>query len=238
MAREIFFVAGAGEQLDSSQMAYKLCRKWIKRGDIITIIKYNNSIGPVNRTPNPADFTGSLTKSKLDGIIALQRALERTRNVPIIIGYSLGAYVVSDFLERMAAGAYPGLQVGKVLLIASPRAALRATTNVIGIAGPHKPYPRNVQVFELNNINDLICSVTVGSVLTKLPGIVDVLTGEMLDTQEEWAEWWEHQRSTGKLRPPSFRDIMLIQKYMDQTGHVHDYFRDIVLSRFPERVLL
>ncbi|QGF20333.1 lysin B [Gordonia phage Sixama] len=237
MTREVIFVAGAGERLDSSMMAYRLCRRFLKTTDKVTFLQYNNSIGPVNRTPNPADFTGSLTASRISGRVALVNYIRQTSFVPIIVGYSLGAYVVSDFLEFMAKGQYPGLQVGKVLTIGNPRAAKRKSTNVVGIAGAHGKWPSNVQTYELSNYMDLISSVTDGSMLMSLPGIVDVMTGRIFDDVDDFAAWW-NEITKNVRAAPTFRDIDLINRYRNQSGHVNDYFYDRVLNSYPSQVFV
>ena len=214
---EILYLGGAGD----TDFIPKLVRS-VTQEHVLKRVDYPGSIGPVNLTPNPYDWTEGIKESRQIGEKRLAARIQATPNVPIIIGYSLGAYVLSDFLENKARGKYPNLEIAQTITIGNPR---RLTW---GIAGSHKPFPISHGIrgkhFEIAAMNDVIANCPRGSVLRKLPYFVDAVTGLSRNSATQFmsliltgtlANYW---RLTD-------RDIELCWKYLDQTGHNKDYFQ-------------
>ncbi|MGV9709104.1 hypothetical protein ACWDTI_00360 [Gordonia sp. NPDC003424] len=236
MSREIVLVAGCGEKLDHTMVAYNLCKQWFRPTDQIVFLKYENSIGPVNSNSNPLEFDAGLNEALKDCEERLVEYVGQTPNVPLIVGYSEGAYGLSNFLESLHAGRYPDLEVDGALLIASPRAFRR--NNVEGIAGAHGAYPALPKgVWGLSNIRDGIASTPVNSVLRKLPGIVGLFTTNLPDIPNvNWMEYFIKIFVQNNFAP-SLNDLKLIQGYLNGSTHVSQYFSDPKLNSYPAKLL-
>ncbi|UAK38374.1 hypothetical protein K8O93_00815 [Gordonia bronchialis] len=234
MTREIIFVAGAGEQLNSSMVPYRLTRPAHRRDDKLTILRYDNSIGPVNNTA-PADWATGLDHALRDGEAELAAHIRRTPYVPVLVGYSLGAYVISSFLERMALGAYRGLEVAEAVLIANPRAGEEVGRK--GIAGAHGRFPAGLPVVGISNYHDIVCRTPVSSALRKLPGLVSATTADPQDwgSLDNWLAWLAGVFVENNVAP-TVADIALARGYF--TGaHTSAYFDDLVLRNAVVKAL-
>lgn len=236
MSREIVLVAGCGEHIDKSMVAYNLCERWFEPTDDIVFLDYENSIGPVNSSSDPLDFDLGLNEALVNCEQNLAAHVKQTDNVPLIIGYSEGAYGVSNFLESIEAGRWPDLEVAGALLIASPRAGRRL--NVEGIAGAHGPYPTLPQrIWGLSNYQDGIASTPYNSILRKLPGIVGLFTTNLPDIPNvDWGSYFM-KIFVENNAVPTLNDLTLIQGYLNGTTHVTDYFQKPVLADYPANLL-
>lgn len=140
---DIITVRGAGEAhdrpLNMLGNVVELLDK--KRFRHVADLDYPASIGPVNPQRNP--FGPNLSQSLTIGKHALADAIRATPNLVGVLGYSLGAYVVSDFLEDVFVAA-PYTHDCKVMftgLVANPRRAPGNGLPGYGIAGAHHPWP-------------------------------------------------------------------------------------------------
>jgi hypothetical protein len=147
-------------------------------------VDYPAAIGPANPTFNLMGKV-SAQESTTRGVEALTRAVHATGGPYGVIGYSLGAMVVSQFLEQLH-GPFPRLRAQKpafVGLVANP---LRAEGDSIdgkahgwGIAGQHKPWPV-LPVFEVANPSDPITACRPRSPLRPIgAGIMSSRSGSV-----------------------------------------------------------
>lgn len=230
MTDHYFFVGGAGEHPNRTQLGYLLLQKaGVLKGNIVVhFINYPASIGPVNLTPNPVDFQENARQSIGAGVRELQRAEQNIRpgDRCFLVGYSLGAWVVSNFLELTATNGYAIPELKAAITIGSPRRL--ATPTGGGIAGGHGSYPSNVKHIEVSNWDDIVSNTPPRSWLRNLPFIEEVLTtGQYEGTRKSWVDvamLFAGMRLTQ-------RDKDLLRKYVDQTGHNKAYLENPAFAR-------
>ena len=216
----IFWLGGAGDDRFLPDLIGP-----VKGEHTLVRIPYPGSIGPVNLTPNPLDWTQGIAESRRIGKEMLIEAIEKTDGVPWIAGYSLGAYVVSDFLDEMQEDKHEDLCVTGAITVGNPR------RQVGGIAGPHKPWSRltgnqtRFEHLELAAPNDVIANCPPNSALRKVPYFVDAVTGLNSTGRTNFMSLV----LTGAMVPYwnlTPRDVELCWKYLDGTGHARDYLKD------------
>lgn len=225
--REIFFVSGTSEVSKNVKdtLAYKLCLPWIKKDDRCVGIDYPASIGIANTTPNPTDVLQSAKQSRKLAVIELVRAIRATNEVPFLVGYSLGAWAVTDFLEAKARGEYKDCFIAGAILIANPRNGAPSVFGH-GIAGKHAPFTPGLKVLELNNFRDGICCTPAKSALRIFPYLGEVFTFDVdEDTRKAYrdlifAKWKQ------EVALPTLHDVFLLQGYIDGKAHTVEYFQD------------
>lgn len=133
-------------------------------------VDYPASIGPANPQHR---FEGcSEEQSVALGVEALAAEIRATPNRVGILGYSLGAIVVTRFLEAKARGGYPDCEVEWVANIANP---LRREGDSIdpgavgfGINGQHGPWPDDIATLEVAHRADGITCCPADSPLRTL----------------------------------------------------------------------
>ncbi|QNJ55402.1 lysin B [Gordonia phage LittleFella] len=228
---QFMFMAGAGEHLDDRQLGYKFMRPLLCGKDSTSFVRYGNSIGPVNNTPQ-ADWGLSLLAAVDNGKRELIRAIRETTHVPWIVAYSLGAYAATTFLEEKAQGFHMDLQIGGAILIGNPRAYRRV--NRQGIAGAHGRFP-SIPVVEVCNYHDLICSTPLNSIMTKLPNAVSALTGDHLDGNA--LHKWFLDMLVRQTALPTMEDVRMLSGYANGTSHQSDYLENPEFRRQVARVL-
>ncbi|WP_433669675.1 PE-PPE domain-containing protein [Nocardia sp. CA-136227] len=133
-------------------------------------IEYPAAIGPVN--PQRSLLGCSEQQSIDQGVAALVKAIHATPNQVGLLGYSLGAEVVTRFLEAKGCGEYPDCEVAWAANIANP---LRMDGDSIdpnpvgfGIAGRHDRWPDEFPIWEVANPSDCITSCPADSPLRTL----------------------------------------------------------------------
>lgn len=221
---EYMIVRGTGESLNSN-LPTAFMRPLLGPGDTLTQVDYPASIGPANPTPNT--WGPSMEKSLNLGLEALVAAVRRTPNIPVLVGYSLGAYVISRFLENLAAGKYPDLQVAGAIQIASPRAPL--VNGREGLARAHGRY--SVPVCDIRNYWDMICNTPSDSPLMKITGLVAIGTLGVPDGFDVWN--WVSRELLRASAPPSLGDLRLVEGYLPggNEDHTRPYLADPVFRR-------
>lgn len=215
-------LVGTGEKKDKSSVPYKLIQGSLGPGDRLEFINYPASIGPANSTPNPVDWTQGLAQSLTEGEYSLTRAVMATHDVPVLVGYSLGAYVVSNYLENRAKKSRFNEEIKQAILIANPRAKLNRGR--AGICNPHGDFGK-VKVTEVTNWNDMIASVPINSVLKKSPYFVDFVTGGL---RNKTVLFDAIARNNGF---PTVNDFFQLIGYIDQSEHVHAYFEAMFVNQ-------
>lgn len=233
---EYMVLAGTGETQNLDCVPAKLLRQkyGIRSWDKITIVHYENSIGPANQRGDKLDWRVGLQQAISKGVMRLREAIRKTNSVPVLVGYSLGAYVVTEFLEGKSEGHFQYLQIRGAILIANPRAALNGQRQ--GIAGPHGKIPRGV--FEINNYNDMICRTPKGSFLTLVePGVMlatGIADGTMSPVSPGAMKILNEMLIKASVTQPSLsidRELRLINGYLSGKEHVQEYFVNSVLVR-------
>jgi len=133
-------------------------------------IAYPASVGPAN---SGGDVLGpSEDQSIAQGLPLLAAAIRATPDLVGLMGYSLGAELVSAFLEAKARGQYADCELGWAALVANPRRAPGESIDPdpvgSGINGAHGPWPDGLPVFTAANPADGITSCPPGSPLRAL----------------------------------------------------------------------
>ncbi|MGW2664154.1 PE-PPE domain-containing protein [Nocardia tengchongensis] len=137
-------------------------------------VDYPASIGPANPQRNLA---GCSEQQSIDrGVAALVQAIHATPDKVGILGYSLGAEVVTRFLEAKARGEYPDCELAWAANVANP---LRREGDSIdpepvgfGISGQRGPWPDEFPIWEVANPADAITSCPRDSPLRTLADTV------------------------------------------------------------------
>lgn len=161
--------------------------------------------------PN-GDLAGaSELESRAVGLANLEALLESNPEPVILMGYSLGALVVSDYLEQRAAG-LSGPQIVAVINIANPSRwegdSYGLSSVGYGLDGPHGPWPF-VPRYEIANPGDMITSagpfspwrrfavvirgLSFGNLGAWVPALLaglDELKAQGLAANWWRAEWW------------------------------------------------
>lgn len=217
---EYIIVVGTGERTGDENLPTAFLRPLLKPGDTLRYVEYPASIGPAN--PTPGTWGAGLTRSRTAGLGALAHAVAVTPNVPVLLGYSLGAYVVSDYLEALAAGRYPGHEVAGAIMLANPRAP--RVNGREGLARGHGRFPSGVPVIEVRNYWDLICNTPSDSPLMKVTGLVAVATGGLMEGFDLAA--WVLQELLRASRLPTMDDYRLVTGYANGPEHTTRYLSE------------
>lgn len=201
-------------------------------------VDYPASIGPANPQNNPRGVP--LLVSVLDGKVNLAAHIRDTSNPNVIvIGYSLGAMVVSAFLEDMAAGAHylQGLQVSRVVLMSNPRRAPETPGGTYGIAGVHDDYPDGLPVVEVWNPADGITACPDGSPLRL---VADGIANMSLAVGGGWRTiagasmpWWRRITPDGRLW---WNAIALARGYVFDGQHTVRYITQGFTARAADEL--
>ncbi|WP_405164732.1 PE-PPE domain-containing protein [Nocardia sp. NBC_01499] len=141
-------------------------------------VDYPASVGPANPL---AGLDGCSEEQSIDdGVRALVVAIRATPNRVGLLGYSLGAEVVTRFLEAKARGEYADCDVAWAANVANP---LRREGDSIdpdpvgfGINGQHGPWPECIPTWEVANPADGIASCPADSPLRTLADAVSAFS--------------------------------------------------------------
>ncbi|MFJ4653834.1 PE-PPE domain-containing protein [Nocardia sp. NPDC088792] len=173
---DVITCRGTGEPLNGTTNMLPLLTEQLDptKYTIGVDLDYSASVGPANPQEDLAGV--SEDDSVAAGVTALAAAIRATPLVVGIAGYSLGAMVVTRFLEAKAAGEYADCEVAWAATVANP---LRAEGSSIdpapvgfGLAGQHGPWPDGIPVWEAANPADAITSCPADSPLRTLADAV------------------------------------------------------------------
>ncbi|MFI9508420.1 PE-PPE domain-containing protein [Nocardia sp. NPDC052566] len=138
-------------------------------------IDYPASIGPVN--PQNRWEGCSEAESVARGVQALVAAIRATPDRVGLLGYSLGAIVVTEFLEAKARGEYADCEVAWAANIANPWRrqgdSIDGDAVGFGINGEHGRWPDDIPTWEVANPADGITCCPEDS---PLRGLADTLS--------------------------------------------------------------
>ncbi len=153
-------------------------------------IPYPASVGPFNGDDNP--MGPSEEQSIAAGLPLLAAAIRATPNLVGLLGYSLGAELVSRFLELKAQGQYQDCELAWAGVVANPNRApgesIDSDSTGYGINGAHAPWPAGLPVFTAANPQDGITSCPDKSPLRDLATAVSPFTFATLDWTVELAQ--------------------------------------------------
>ena len=152
-------ICGTGERPGDPSNMLNVAASALPQADHHDIV-YPASIACFNPTGN---ISGpSEAESRTQGVAALAAAIRATPYNTVISGYSLGALVVSDFLDAKAKGQYADCEVAAVVNIANPARAAGQSYGLpsvgFGLDGQHDPWPAGIDVYEIANMSDAITS--------------------------------------------------------------------------------
>ncbi|MFX0581191.1 PE-PPE domain-containing protein [Nocardia nepalensis] len=175
-------------------------------------VDYPADVGPANAAHG---LGGCSEQQSIQlGVRALAQAIRDTPNQVGVLGYSLGAEVVTRFLEAKAGGEYSDCELVWAANIANPLRregdSLHANPVGFGINGQHGPWPDDVLTFEVANPADGITSCPADSPLRTLADSVSAfsfaeLGGWTMDLADRlrrnrWQlatfDWWLHPLCT------------------------------------------
>lgn len=133
-------------------------------------VDYPACIGPANHAGDPLGI--SEAESVTQGMASLAALIRATPNRVGLLGYSLGAELVSRFLAAKATGEYADCELALAGLVANPDRApgesIDAAPVGFGINGAHAPWPQDIPTFTAANPADGITSCPAGSPLRNL----------------------------------------------------------------------
>ncbi len=176
-------------------------------------IPFFASIGPMN--PEKSFLGASLKASRESGKLHLLQYLRENEGPFIILGYSLGAIVVTVTIEELVEVGdwYTLHKIGAVANFANPLrnegdSFFEFDVPGYGIAGQHAPFPEGLLYYEMANRFDGITCCAYDSPLRNLPDVGDAfsfaITGgwsqDLIDRlyQQRWQlmswQWWKNPR--------------------------------------------
>jgi hypothetical protein len=183
---------------------------------------YPASIGVANRT---FAVTGpSEGESVLEGVENLANLIRSTPNKVGVLGYSLGAEVVSRFLEAQGRGEYADCELAFSACVANPLRregdSIDAAPPGFGINGQHNAFPERPH-FECANPDDAITSCPEDSPLRGLADVVSAfglaaIGGWGIDLRDRLLErrwqpvtwgWWRNPLRTWDLYEEAADDV-------------------------------
>ncbi|MFE3754568.1 PE-PPE domain-containing protein [Nocardia tengchongensis] len=171
---------GTGEQLGSAaNMLADVTGKLDPAQYVIgPDVDYPASIGPAN--PGAGVAGCSEEQSITAGVQALALAIRAASNPAGLLGYSLGAEVVTRFLEAKARGEYADCEVAWAANIANPLRlegdSIDPSPSGFGINGQHGPWPEGIPSWEVANPRDAITSCPADSPLRALADTVSAFS--------------------------------------------------------------
>lgn len=221
---EYMIVRGAGESWKVEEtLPYHMLKPNLKPGDTVRNLNYSASIGPV--VQKPSLWGNGLEQSVDQGVRALRNYVLRTENIPVLIGYSLGSYVISRYLEQRYLRNNIDEKIRKAILVANPRASERLGR--CGIAGPHR-YFGIVDYHEVLNYDDLICGTPAHNVMLLAAPLASLALGGLPKDYDS------QLRRLDLARMLSGKEIELVEGYISGREHVEAYKRPIFMNDFAK----
>lgn len=222
-------VRGTGEQRwAASNMLNQVARLAV--GPIVHVdVDYPASIAVFN--PRGAITGVSEAESRRQGVRNIAAAIRATPHLVVLSGYSLGALVVSDFLEAQAWGEYRDCEVIAVVNIANPARAAGHSYGLpshgYGLDGQHKAWPRGLPVYEIANPVDGITSAPAGSPWRLF---ADKIRAFSISRQgaDEWFQTMlaQLQRRQDVQAPVNWMDPTFWQAYAEAPAWLRGYLYD------------
>lgn len=233
---------GTGERLGSpdNMLAYLVSLLDLRRFVVGPDIPYPASVGPANSSGDPCG--PSEAESIELGLPMLAEAIRATPNLVGLLGYSLGAELVSRFLELKAQGQYQDCELAWAAVVANPNRAAGESIDPppagVGINGPHGAWPHGLQVWTAANPNDGITCCPAASPLHDLAAGVSGLTFATLGWARPLAqrllegEWPTEDYSAQELMIAG----QLMLGYLLGGQHTTEYVAGGYIQRLADRI--
>jgi len=224
---EVIEVRGTGEPQGGAsnflrQVTSRLPAERFHRHDLL----YPASIGIANPT---GDIRGvSEAQSIRQGLFELERLIRSFNGQPVgLLGYSLGAMVVTRFLERQARGEYVGCQVSWAGMVANPLrnegdSFYQPHVPGYGIAGRHERFSPDVKVWEIANPRDGITCCPDNSPLRT---VSDSLTNFSFALSGGWSQDLIDRTLTARWQLRGLWPVFVGGRYRTAVEHVYGYLR-------------
>lgn len=182
-------------------------------------VPYAASVGPANAQ---GDLAGpSEDQSIAAGLPLLAAAIRATPNLVGLCGYSLGAELVSRFLELKAQGQYEDCELAWAAFVANPRRAPGESIDPdpagLGINGEHGPWPRGLPTFTAANPLDGITSCPAGS---PLHALAEGMSAFSFADLGGWTADLAHQLIDGQLLAEDYSPEQLLRAGQLMLGYV------------------
>lgn len=200
-------------------------------------IPYPASVGPANSGADP--FGPSEDESIAAGLPLVAEAIRATPDLVGLCGYSLGAELVSAFLEAKARGEYEDCELAWVALVANPRRAPSESIDPdpagLGINGAHAPWPRGLPTFTAANPLDGITSCPARS---PLHALAESMSAFSFADVGGWTSQLAHQLIDGELLAADFSPEQLLRAGQLMLGYVlgGQHTTGYVLGGYLERL--
>lgn len=245
---DVIACRGTGEHLNAaSNMLFGVTRLLDgDRFDIVGDLDYPATVGPAGGEA----FGPSEDESVRIGVVNLVGMIRAAANPVGLLGYSLGALVVTAFREAQARGAYSDCEIAWSACVANPRRAAGDTIDLysagFGINGQHAPFAGAVH-FEAANPADTITSCPQESPLrtvadqmsafsfAEVGGWTTDLAGKMMQRRFQPAswDWWRNPIQAFDIYEAAGRGIL---GYLSGKDHIRTYIDDGYLERLADRI--
>lgn len=211
---------GTGERLGSpdNMLAYLTSLLDPRRFVVGADIPYPAAVGPAG----DAGLLGpSEAQSIADGLPLVAEAIRATPNLVGLCGYSLGAELVSAFLEAQARGEYADCELAWVAVVANPNRAPGESLDPVpagsGINGAHGPWPVRTRVFTAANPGDGITCCPAGSPLRALAAGMSAFSFAQLGG---WTQELAHQLLDGEWAQDQYTPDQLLRAGQLMLGYL------------------
>jgi len=203
-------------------------------------IPYPASIGPVGSS---GILGPSEAGSVADGLPMIAGAIRATPDLVGLCGYSLGAELVSAFLEAQARGEYADCQIAWVGLVANPCRAASESIDPApagsGINGAHGLWPARLPVWTAANPND---GITCCPVRSPLRALAEDLSAFSFAQPGGWTVELAQQLIDGELLAEDYSPAQLLRAgqlmfgYLLGGQHTTEYIVGGYLQRLADRI--
>ncbi|AHH16604.1 hypothetical protein NONO_c18040 [Nocardia nova SH22a] len=208
---------------------------------------FPGTVGPVG-----AGVDGPSVRRNIDiGLASAVAMVRASPNLVGIIGYSLGALIVTALRELQAQGLYLDCELAFSACVANPKRragdSIDPNPHGYGITGERADFLPNVPHFEAANPADIITSSSAGS---PLRAVADGMAAFSAAELGEWSldmagrfrsqrfqpvslDWWRRPVQTWQVYDEAGRGII---GYLDRTAHIIEYVRGGYCARLADRI--
>lgn len=202
-------------------------------------VDYPAAVGPVGSS---GLLGPSEQQSIQDGLPLIAEAIRATPNLVGLCGYSLGAELVSAFLEAQARGEYQDCELAWAAVVANPNRApgesIDPSPPGSGINGAHGLWP-DIPVFTAANPGDGITCCPPGSPLRAL---AEGMSAFSFATLGGWSSSLAHDLINGDLLTEEYTPDQLIRAgqlmygYLLGGQHTTEYIQGGYMQRLADRI--
>ena len=248
---DVITCRGTGEHRNApSNMLFNVTRSLDPgRFNVLGDLDYPASVGPANETGNP--FGCSEDESIRIGVENLAGMIRATPNTVGLLGYSLGAEVVTAFREAQVRGELGDCEIAWSACVANPRRAagdsIDPYSSGFGINGQRAAFATGAVHLEVANPADAITSCPQDSPLRTMADQTSAFTfaalgGWTRDLGEKMLQrrfqpsarsWWRNPIHAFDVYGAAGRGIL---GYLSGKDHIHTYISGGYLERLADRI--